>query len=77
MNMTVTYANRTYEFVVGTFPFKNSTGSNKNRIWCEFLSAHDPDMHSSPEYDFVKGLTAFDKRHEIFDAIQYSIRGKD
>lgn len=60
--MKVVYTNKTLDKDLGTYPFKNATGSNSNKLWCEFLPTLDPDFINSPGYQEMKGASAFDKR---------------
>jgi hypothetical protein len=39
-----------FEFYIGKFNFKNSTGSNDHRFWCEFRPQSDPDLMASENY---------------------------
>ena len=78
LNVTVLYTTRTEDIVVGTFLMKNSTGSNRNRIWCEFMPASDPDLMAHPGYIAVKNRSAFDRRtHSVFHSLQFDVKGID
>lgn len=68
--MTVTYHAEGSKIPVGTFLFKNSEGSTKNRIWCEFAPRKHEEMLNSDGYKQIKNLNAYDKReHSVFSAL--------
>ena len=37
VQMSVMYTNKTFDMDLGTYGFKNATGSNSNKFWCQFL----------------------------------------
>lgn len=37
VQMSVKYTNKTFDMDLGTYGFKNATGSNSNKFWCQFL----------------------------------------
>ena len=44
INITITYKENKEDILIGTFLFKNSTGSTVNRIWCEFKPSIDAEL---------------------------------
>lgn len=87
VQMTISYESRIKPFAsaqsvdeifhydIGTFPFKTSKGDTPNRFWCEFRPISDPDLMANEIYKLVKTWLAYDKRSQVFGALQFTITG--